>query len=115
MVDTAGIRKTEDFVERAGIERTWSAVNKSDLALIVVDVRKGVTEDDRSLIGRLLPHQPKLIVANKIDLLSSEHDVVSELIHSIAGLLPVIPVSAQDGGRVGSAEDKDVVSYGYQS
>ncbi|QKE41313.1 MAG: tRNA uridine-5-carboxymethylaminomethyl(34) synthesis GTPase MnmE [Ferrovum myxofaciens] len=97
LVDTAGIRKTEDFVERAGIERTWSAVNKSDLALIVVDVRKGVTEDDRSLIGRLLPHQPKLIVANKIDLLSSEHDVVSELIHSIAGLLPVIPVSAQTG------------------
>jgi tRNA modification GTPase len=97
LVDTAGIRKTDDFVELAGIERTWLAANKSDLALIVVDVRKGVTEEDRSLIGRLHPDQPKLIVANKIDLLSQEHDVVSEMQGPAAGLLPVIPVSAYTG------------------
>ncbi len=95
LVDTAGIRETGDLVELAGIDRTWLAANKSDLALVVVDVRNGLTEDDRSLIGRLLPDQPKLIVANKIDLLSPECDAVSELKHSLAGVLPVIPVSAQ--------------------
>ena len=98
LVDTAGIRETEDLVELAGIERTWLAANKSDLALVVVDVRKGLTEDDRSLIGRLLPDQPKLVVANKIDLLSLECDAVSELRHSLAGVLPVVPVSAQTRG-----------------
>ncbi len=98
LVDTAGIRETEDLVELAGIERTWLAANKSDLALVVVDVRKGLTEDDRSLIGRLLPDQPKLVVANKIDLLSPECDAVSELKHSLAGVLPVVPVSAQTRG-----------------
>ena len=98
LVDTAGIRETEDLVELAGIERTWLAANKSDLALVVVDVRKGLTEDDRSLIGRLLPDQPKLVVANKIDLLSPECDAVSELRHSLAGVLPVVPVSAQTRG-----------------
>ncbi|MBW8072470.1 MAG: tRNA uridine-5-carboxymethylaminomethyl(34) synthesis GTPase MnmE [Ferrovum sp.] len=95
LVDTAGIRETEDLVELAGIERTWLAANKSDLALVVVDVRKGLTEDDRSLIERLLPDQPKLIVANKTDLLTPECDAVSELKFSLAGWMPIIPVSAQ--------------------
>ena len=43
VVDTAGLRDTADEVERLGIERTWSEIERADLALLIVDARSGVT------------------------------------------------------------------------
>ena len=56
MVDTAGLRDTGDAVERLGIERTWAAVERADLALVLVDAREsgdGITPDDRAILARL--------------------------------------------------------------
>ncbi len=68
IIDTAGLRETEDRVERIGIERTWGAIEKADLALLLLDSREGVTEEDRAILGRLSPSLPVLRVFNKIDL-----------------------------------------------
>lgn len=68
MVDTAGIRETVDVVEKAGIERTWLAAGQADLALIVVDMRVGLTETDRQWMSRLPPDLPREVVFNKADL-----------------------------------------------
>ena len=53
IVDTAGLRDTVDAVERLGIERAWSAVERADVALVLVDAREsgdGLHDEDLSLI-----------------------------------------------------------------
>ena len=69
VVDTAGLRETADAVERIGIERTWSALGRADLALMLVDARdEGRNAEDRALIDRLPGDLPRVIVHNKADL-----------------------------------------------
>jgi tRNA modification GTPase len=69
VIDTAGLRETSDTVERIGIERTWSAIGRADLALMLVDARDaGTGEEDRAIVERLPPDLPRVIVHNKTDL-----------------------------------------------
>lgn len=67
ITDTAGLRETEDPVERIGIERTWRAVEQADIALLLVDSSHGVGQREASIMARL-PDIPRLTVHNKIDL-----------------------------------------------
>ncbi|MBI5938625.1 MAG: tRNA uridine-5-carboxymethylaminomethyl(34) synthesis GTPase MnmE [Betaproteobacteria bacterium] len=66
VIDTAGLRETVDAVERIGIERTWAAIAKADVALLLVDAAHGVGEQERAILGRL-PAIPLITVHNKID------------------------------------------------
>ncbi|MEW6119007.1 MAG: tRNA uridine-5-carboxymethylaminomethyl(34) synthesis GTPase MnmE [Pseudomonadota bacterium] len=66
VVDTAGLRETDDAVERIGIERTWAAVEKADVALLLVDAAHGVGAEEAAILARL-PAIPRLTVHNKID------------------------------------------------
>ncbi|QNM96783.1 tRNA uridine-5-carboxymethylaminomethyl(34) synthesis GTPase MnmE [Chitinimonas koreensis] len=68
VIDTAGLRETEDTVERIGIERTWAAVAKADLALLLIDSREGITAHDEAILARLPERLPRVHVFNKIDL-----------------------------------------------
>jgi tRNA modification GTPase len=67
LVDTAGIRHTEDQVEQIGIERSKKAIAESDLALIVVDGTQGEGEPEKQ-IRQLLGDKPHITVKNKMDL-----------------------------------------------
>ncbi|MBU6467738.1 MAG: tRNA uridine-5-carboxymethylaminomethyl(34) synthesis GTPase MnmE [Betaproteobacteria bacterium] len=69
IIDTAGLRETKDPIEQAGIARTWQAIEKADIAMLVIDVKQGITEQDQQLIEQLSPTTPIIKVANKIDLL----------------------------------------------
>jgi tRNA modification GTPase len=68
VIDTAGLRDTEDVVEQIGIERTWKAVERADLALVLVDSRNGVDAALEEILARLPERLPRLFVFNKIDL-----------------------------------------------
>ena len=68
IVDTAGLRETQDEVERMGIERTWSEIEKADIVLLLVDARAGVTGADLELVARLPQSAKRVFVHNKIDL-----------------------------------------------
>lgn len=68
LLDTAGLRDTEDEVERFGIARTWRALENADIALLMVDSTHGITETEKSIIARLRKDLPKIWVHNKIDL-----------------------------------------------
>jgi len=70
VVDTAGLRATDDPIETLGIERTWAAVARADLALVMVDAAVGgtLTDADTALLAQLPPALPRLVVHNKIDL-----------------------------------------------
>lgn len=68
IVDTAGLRDTDDPLERMGIERTWTELSRADVVLHLIDARVGFTDADRAL-GSGLPQGCKhFVVANKIDL-----------------------------------------------
>jgi len=66
IIDTAGLRDTEDTVEKIGIERTWAAVEKADVALLLVDAAHGVGEHEAPILQRL-PTVARLTIHNKID------------------------------------------------
>jgi tRNA modification GTPase len=68
VVDTAGLRDSTDEVERLGIERTWSEIERADLLLLVVDARLGVTATDEAIAARLPQQLRRVVVYNKIDL-----------------------------------------------
>jgi tRNA modification GTPase len=68
VVDTAGLRDSDDPVERIGIERAWQALAAAELVLFLVDDRAGITAQDRALLERLPPGAEVVIVHNKCDL-----------------------------------------------
>ena len=75
IVDTAGLRDTEDEVERMGIARAWSEIGKADVVLLLVDARAGVTKQDLALVERIPPGVKRVFVHNKIDLAGSAPQV----------------------------------------
>ena len=68
VIDTAGLRETRDEVERIGIARTWSEIEKSDVVVLLVDARQGVGEADAAILAQLPPGPARITVHNKIDL-----------------------------------------------
>lgn len=68
IIDTAGLRETDDEVESIGIERSWREIERSDVVLVVVDACTGVGEAERRILARLPDHLRCITVYNKIDL-----------------------------------------------
>ncbi len=69
LVDTAGIRATEDPLERLGIERSHQALAAADAVLLLFDLTAGWTRDDEALRQLVPAGVPLLLVGNKVDLL----------------------------------------------
>jgi tRNA modification GTPase len=67
LVDTAGIRETDDLLEREGIKRSRSAQKEADLQLVVIDGAVPLNEDDRDLIDQAAAGK-HVIAINKADL-----------------------------------------------
>ena len=77
IIDTAGLRETEDEVEKIGIERSWREIERADVVLLLVDARSGVGEADREILARLPARLQRVTVYNKIDLsgaVAERHD-----------------------------------------
>ena len=72
IVDTAGLRDTQDEVERLGVARTWSEIGKADVVLLLVDARAGVTKQDLELVARIPQGAKRVFVHNKIDLAGAD-------------------------------------------
>jgi tRNA modification GTPase len=71
LVDTAGIRVTDEIVEQEGIRRSHQALQEADLILLVLDASRGVQELDQELLKIAPPHKT-LVIWNKVDL-PTEH------------------------------------------
>ena len=70
VLDTAGIRGTEDTVEKIGVERSRAAAKQADLVLLTIDAESGWTEED-SEIYEQVKHRQLIIIINKIDLVKT--------------------------------------------
>ncbi|HTJ55603.1 MAG TPA: tRNA uridine-5-carboxymethylaminomethyl(34) synthesis GTPase MnmE [Nitrosospira sp.] len=78
LLDTAGLRETEDLVEKIGIARTHSAIQKAGLALLLVDSREGITPEDQAILDSLPAGLSRICVHNKIDLLEKLPHVATQ-------------------------------------
>lgn len=67
LMDTAGIRDTEDIVEKIGVDRSKKALDDAVLVLLVLDQSKALTKEDKELL-ELTKHKKRIIIANKSDL-----------------------------------------------
>jgi len=79
IIDTAGLRETQDSVEQIGIERTWQAIEQADLVLHLMDLTQGsqISTEDQDLIKRIKlktsKNVPIKIVWNKLDQSSKQN------------------------------------------
>lgn len=67
LIDTAGIRETEDIVERIGVERSRQVLKSADLILLVLNYNEELTPEDRNLFATIQDMEA-IIVVNKVDL-----------------------------------------------
>lgn len=101
LVDTAGLRETDDPVERLGVERTRERLDEADLAIVVIDGSEPLSDGDVAVLRRA-GGKGGAVALNKSDLPPkvSEGDVVPH-----AAGMPVVRVSAKAGVGIGSLED----------
>lgn len=67
IIDTAGVRETEDIVEKIGVEKSLSLVNDADLIILVFNNNEKLTDEDKKLL-EYTKEKKRIIVVNKIDL-----------------------------------------------
>lgn len=91
IIDTAGIRDTDDIVEKIGVDKSIEAMQQADLILYIVDSSKALDENDHAIIKQIADKNV-IILRNKTDLPSQVSD---EEIQSYLNK-PVIAISAKD-------------------
>ncbi|HCA7178478.1 TPA: tRNA uridine-5-carboxymethylaminomethyl(34) synthesis GTPase MnmE [Staphylococcus pseudintermedius] len=89
LVDTAGIRETEDIVERIGVERSRKALSEADLILFVLNYNEPLTEDDRKLY-EVIKNEDAIVIINKTDL---EQRLDLAEVETMVGDMPIIQTS----------------------
>ena len=75
VIDTAGLRETEDEVEQLGINKTWEAIQTAHVAVLLVDITKGSGDYEEFILNKLPKGIKKLRLFNKIDLVAKKASV----------------------------------------
>ena len=110
IIDTAGIRKTEDMVEKIGIQRAVASMEKADLILYVADGSVPLNESDEEIID-LIRDRKAIVLLNKTDL---ETVVTEEDLRARVGAHPVLSISAREEKGIDQLEEvlKDLFFQG---
>jgi len=77
VIDTAGLRESEDPIEQEGIRRAWDEIGRADLILLLIDGVRGRSPEDDATLARL-PDKPVLTVINKTDITGEPPSTVVE-------------------------------------
>ena len=109
VIDTAGLRETEDEVEKFGIARAWRAAETANIALLLIDAAHGITETEKSILARLPQEIRKIWVHNKIDV-SNEPAFIEE-----KGQTVHIHLSAKTGVGIELLKNHLLQIAGYQN
>ncbi|MDO5375811.1 MAG: tRNA uridine-5-carboxymethylaminomethyl(34) synthesis GTPase MnmE [Staphylococcus rostri] len=91
LVDTAGIRETEDIVERIGVERSRKALQEADLILFVLNNNEALTQEDRQLYD-VIKNEDVIVIVNKTDL---DRRLDIDEVQQMIGDKPLIETSMQ--------------------
>ncbi|MBV6496703.1 MAG: tRNA uridine-5-carboxymethylaminomethyl(34) synthesis GTPase MnmE [Acidobacteria bacterium] len=113
LVDTAGLRETEDVVEKIGVERARGAMADADLVIVVLDAHDSLTEEDRDIVRSALK-QNFIIALNKIDKTTSR-DIDRLAAAGDAALAPfrekMVAISAKTGEGLDDLRDAIVKPF----
>lgn len=104
LIDTAGVRITDDTVEKIGIERTARAIDESDLVLLVCDITQGWGKEEQEVL-KLMHGQPFLLILNKIDQGDEKNGFASE-IEPNENCIDLSKISAKTGQGVDDLKAK---------
>lgn len=121
-IDTAGIRKkkkVEENIEKYSVIRSYMAVDRADVCLLMIDANEGITEQDTKIAGYAHDNgKATVIVVNKWDSIEKDGKTMEEMRKKITNDLaymtyaPIIFVSALTGQRVN--EVFDMISFVYE-
>ncbi len=110
LIDTAGIRKkkkVEEAVEKYSVIRSYMAVERADVCVIMLDAAEGVTEQDTKIAGYANDQGKALVIAvNKWDAIEKEtktmENLRKEILHDLAfmSFAPIVFISALEGQRL---------------
>lgn len=89
LVDTAGIRETEDIVEKIGVERSRKALSQADLILFVLNNNEALTQEDYTLY-EVVKNEDVIVIVNKLDL---EQNIDINEVKDMIGDTPLIQTS----------------------
>jgi tRNA modification GTPase len=109
LVDTAGIRETEDLVEQIGVERTKTAISEADLVIAVIEANSPITSEE---IDHLDQYPISILLINKCDL---GLKLPPEIIKSLSAKYPLIHASALTGQGIEElkvAIERQIISDG---
>ena len=96
LIDTAGLRETDDEVERLGVERSRSAIERAELLLAVVDGSEAATAEDAAILAAAEKAKKAIVVLSKKDLTEEA---------SLDTALPVIRLSSVTGEGLDALEE----------
>lgn len=97
LIDTAGIRTTEDVVEKIGVEKSKEQINKADIILCVLDGSEPINEQDKEILNEII-NKCHLTIVNKIDL---EQKINLEEIND-----NILFISTKDSSTIKELENK---------
>ena len=101
IIDTAGIRETDNIVEKIGVDKARNIVDKADLILYIVDGSRRLDENDAEIID-LIGDRKAIVLLNKSDLTQV---LTAEEVENASGR-PVLPVSAKEQTGIDALEEK---------
>lgn len=96
LIDTAGIRDTDDEVERLGVERSRAAMSKAELVIAVVDGSGEITDEDREVIAQAEAAPKGIVVLSKRDVAGPDAEITTAL--------PVVSLSSVTGDGMDELE-----------
>ena len=113
ITDTAGLRDTDDTVEKIGIERSGKALAEADVALILIDPAEGLNQKTRDILAALPPNLKKIEVHNKIDLAGTAPSL-SDGLTLESGADTLIALSAKTGAGLNLLKQALLQQVGWQ-
>ncbi|HCN60502.1 tRNA uridine-5-carboxymethylaminomethyl(34) synthesis GTPase MnmE [Mammaliicoccus fleurettii] len=102
LVDTAGIRETEDIVEKIGVERSRKALSEADLILFVLNYNEALTENDYQLFD-VIKDEDVIVIINKMDL---EQNLDMDQLKDMIGDHPLVQTSMIEQQGIEELEQK---------
>ena len=102
IVDTAGIRETEDVVEKIGVEKSRESFSTADLVIMVLDASRKLSEEDMEILGSL-KNKKTIVLLNKMDL---EPQIELEKIEEFINSEDIIKISALKHQGIEELQDK---------
>lgn len=94
IIDTAGIRETNDTVEKIGVQKAMEIAKKSDLIIAIFDISKRITDEDKKIL-EILKEKNAIIILNKIDI--TKECVDKEIFEKINKKIIIMSAKTQEG------------------